>query len=52
MQLCIYAKHECYDNYFWLAQTAQVDAAKDVIKKLTFPFDSESFENPGIPFSH
>ena len=29
------------------ASTTQIDAAKDVIKKLSFPFDSESFENPG-----
>ena len=36
------------NNFFGLAQTNQIDAAKDVIKKLTFPFDSESFENPGM----
>ena len=29
-----------------LASTTQIDAAKDVIKKLSFSFDSESFENP------
>ena len=28
------------------ASTTQIDAAKDVIKKLSFSFDSESFENP------
>ena len=33
---------------FCLAKPDQIDAAKDLIKKLTFPFDSESFENPGM----
>ena len=30
-----------------VAKTEQIDKAKDVIKKLTFEFQSDSFENPG-----
>ena len=37
-----------YISLFYVAQPDQIDAAKDFIKKLTFPFDSESFENPGM----
>ena len=32
----------------YVATTEQIDKAKDVIKKLTFEFQSESFENPGM----
>ena len=31
-----------------IASTEQIDKAKEVIKKLTFEFQSDSFENPGI----
>ena len=33
-----------------IATTEQIDKAKDVIKKLTFEFQSDSFENPGIAY--
>ena len=33
--------------YHYLASTEQIDKAKEVIKKLTFEFQSDSFENPG-----
>ena len=32
----------------YIATTQQVDKAKEVIRKLTFDFQSESFENPGM----
>ncbi len=41
------------DIYWWPfsvsadADTAQIDKAKEVIKKLTFNFQSDAFENPG-----
>ena len=31
----------------FVATTEQIDKAKEVIKKLTFEFQSDSFENPG-----
>ena len=43
-----YVMHINVDISMYIAQPEQIDAAKDVIKKLTFPFDSESFENPGM----
>ena len=35
-------------NIHDVASTEQIDKAKEVIKKLTFEFQSDSFENPGI----
>ena len=40
-----YTKKYCF---CFIATTQQIDKAKEVIKKLTFEFQSESFENPGI----
>lgn len=34
-------------NIHDVASTEQIDKAKEVIKKLTFEFQSDSFENPG-----
>ena len=33
--------------FFFLATVEQVEKAKEVIKKLTFKFSSDNFENPG-----
>ena len=33
------------------ASHEQIDKAKEIVKKLTFNFQSESFENPGSPQS-
>ena len=40
---------EGYDGVFFLTKSAsaeQIDKAKEIIKKLTFNFQSEAFENP------
>ena len=39
---------EGYDVYsfYYSASTEQIDKAKEIIKKLTFNFQSEAFENP------
>lgn len=39
-----------YNSVSYVATTEQIDKAKDVIKKLTFEFQSDSFENPGITY--
>ena len=33
-------------NSFFTAQSDQIDAAKEMIKKLQFKFSSDNFENP------
>ena len=37
--LCIVCVHA--------AETAEIDKAKEIIKKMTFNYQSDSFENPG-----
>lgn len=36
--------------YVSAAQSELVDKAKEIVKKLTFSFESDSFENPGTKF--
>ena len=38
--------------FLHVATTEQIDKAKEVIKKLTFEFQSDSFENPGNQNTH
>jgi len=36
-----------YCDFFITASEEQIDKAKEIIKKLTFNFRSDDFENPG-----
>ena len=42
----MYKEQLCSYNFCLAAKTDQVNKAKEIIKKLTFPFDSSCFENP------
>ena len=37
--------------YVHAASTEQIDKAKEVIKKLTFKYQPDAFENPGGPYN-
>lgn len=38
--------HKCHSFFHLVANTDQIDSAKEILKKLQFTYSSESFENP------